>query len=112
MSDNHLTADELLAGAQARYAVTIPADIVQPGQATPTARELVVQLQPITIGTFQLIMRAAKQDSSLIPLLLIKEALVEPSLSLEQVKRMHLGMVDFLIAHIREISGMTEKKSH
>jgi hypothetical protein len=36
---------------------------------------------------------------------------VQPALSLGQVKQLPLGLVNFLIAHIREISGLTEKKS-
>jgi len=42
---------------------------------------------------------------------MIKESLREPALSLEQVKRMHLGLVNFLIKNIRAISGLAEKKS-
>ena len=88
-----------------RYDVTIPAEILKSGQA------LTVQLKPLTIGAFQLIMKAAKNDAGLIPLLMIKESLVAPVMSLEQVRAMHLGLVNFLIANIREISGLAEKKS-
>ena len=69
-----------------------------------------MQLRPLTIGTFQLIMRAARDDAGMIPLLMIKESLVSPRLSLEQVRQLHLGLVNFLIAHIREVSGLTGKK--
>lgn len=112
MAEVHLTPDDLLAGANATYDVVVPPALVaaSPAANAPAA-ELIVQLRPITIGTFQLIMRAAKSDAGLIPLLLIKESLVQPALSLEQVKRMPLGLVNFLIEHIREISGLTEKKS-
>jgi hypothetical protein len=113
------TADDLLAGAGITFDVAIPPQVLYPAgsgsahapDAASTATELVVQLRPITIGTFQLIMKAARNDPGLIPLLMIKEALVQPTLTLEQVKRMHLGMVNFLIAHIRTISGLDEKKS-
>jgi hypothetical protein len=57
-------------------------------------------------------MKAARQDDGLIPLLLIKESLVQPTLSLEQIKQLPLGLVNFLIARIREISGLSEKKSN
>ena len=35
-----------------------------------------MQLRPLTIGAFQLIMRAARDDAGMIPLLMIKESLV------------------------------------
>ncbi len=114
--DNRIrvTADDLLAGAKAEFEVVIPPHILRPVDVDGTEDSLeamAVELRPLTIGTFQLIMKAARDDAGLIPLLMIKEALVEPSLSLEQVKQLHLGLVQFLIAHIREISGLTEKKS-
>jgi len=105
VADLNLTPEDLLAGAMGRYDVTIPAEILKSGQA------LTVQLKPLTIGAFQLIMKAAKNDAGLIPLLMIKESLVAPVMSLEQVRAMHLGLVNFLIANIREISGLAEKKS-
>jgi hypothetical protein len=56
-------------------------------------------------------MKASRQDAGLIPLLMIKESLVEPTLSLEQVKQLPLGLVNFLIDNIRQISGLTGKKN-
>jgi len=96
--------------------LVVPAEVLRPvtnGQAAPaeTAEDMTVELRPLTIGTFQLIMKAARNDAALIPLLMIKEALVQPTLSLEEVKQLHLGLVNFLIAHIREISGLTQKKN-
>lgn len=107
-----MTAEELLAGANVTYDVIVPPEIVRPGESNPAGQEgMPVQLRPLTIGTFQLILKAARDDSSLIPLLMVKESLVEPTLTLEQVKKLHLGLVKFLIEHIRNISGLTEKKS-
>lgn len=112
MADLPLLPEDLLAGAALIYDVTIPAQVLQPAASgSLQTREMVVQLRPLTIGIFQLIMKAGRQDTGLIPLLIIKEALVQPALSLEQVKQLPLGLVNFLIAHIREISGLTEKKS-
>jgi hypothetical protein len=110
--DTLLTPEELLAGAALTHQVTIPAEILQPGTngSGPAASSAVV-LRPLTVGAFQLIMKAAKNDASLIPLLMIKESLVQPALSLEQVKGLHLGLVNHLIGQIREISGLTEKKT-
>lgn len=113
-----LTPEDLLVGANTSFDVVIPPQILHPDSVETsvnpdtagTTALLVVQLRPLTIGTFQLILKAARQDTGLIPLLMIKESLVEPALSLDQVKRMHLGLVQFLIDHIRRISGLTEKK--
>src|SRR5947209_2796267 len=112
MAEMLLTPDDLLAGAAATLDVAIPHGVLYPDtQSIPDdAEPPLVRLRPITIGTFQLIMRASKSDAGLIPLLMIKESLVAPELSLDQIKRMHLGLVNFLIEQIREISGLTEKK--
>jgi hypothetical protein len=110
-----LTPEDLLIGASVTFDVVIPASVLHPGgnqssKAEPQ-QDIVVQLRPLTIGTFQLIMKAAKNDAALIPLLMIKESLVQPVMSLEQVKQLHLGLVNFLIQNIREISGLTGKKT-
>ena len=111
-----LTPDELLAGAGVTYEVTVPTEVLQPGRngATPPSSEQapkVVELRPLTVGAFQLIMKAARQDVGLIPLLMIKEAMVAPALSIDQIRRLHLGLIEFLVEHIRHISGLTEKKT-
>lgn len=109
-----LTPEELLAGATVTFDVVVPPEVLRPGTPSPTGDDeapLVVQLRPLTIGSFGLIMKAAKQDPGLIPLLMIKETLVEPTLSLDQIRGMHLGLVNFLIAEIRQISGLAEKKT-
>lgn len=109
MNATAVTADDLLAGANATYSVVVPAEVVRPGGEG--GKPIEVQLKPVTIGGFQLILKAAKEDAAMIPLLLIKEALVEPAMNLQQIQRMHLGLVEFLVQHIREISGMGEKKN-
>ena len=40
---------------------------------------MVVRLRPLTVGTLTLISRAAREDVSLVPLLMVKEALAEPA---------------------------------
>jgi hypothetical protein len=110
----HLTPEDLLLGAANTFEVEIPSSILYPGGGDGSRNEnsaMVIQLRPLTIGTFQLIMKASRQDVGLIPLLMIKESLIEPSLSLEQVKQLHLGLVNFLIENIRQISGLTGKKN-
>jgi hypothetical protein len=108
-----LTPEDLLAGAELTHEVAIHDHVLRSGAASraDAGPARVVQLRPLTLGTFQLIMRAARSDASLIPLLMIKESLVEPAMSLDQIKRLSLGLITFLIGHIREISGLQEKKS-
>jgi hypothetical protein len=116
-----LTPEDLLAGAENTFEIAIPPELLHPDRVPATARAqtsqtqanqtMVVQLRPLTIGTFQLVMKAAKQDAGFIPLLMIKESLVQPTLTLEQIKQLPLGLVNFLIDHIRQISGLTGKKS-
>lgn len=113
-----ITPDELLAGSALTFSIVVPAEVLRPkvGEDTEDAQSKsasspTVQLKPLTVGTFQLIMKAARQDSGLIPLLMIKESLVQPVLSLDQIRGMQMGLVNFLIAQIREISGLAEKKS-
>lgn len=108
-----LTADDLLAGSTLVFDVAVPPQLLHPGVADtrPSADPLVVQLRPLTIGTLQLIMKASRQEPGLIPLLMIKESLVNPALSLDQVRAMPLGLVNFFIVQIRHISGLEEKKT-
>ena len=69
-----------------------------------------VRIRPLTIGVYQLIMKAAKNDPGLIPLLMIKESLADPVMSLDQVRRLPLGLVELLIDQIRDVSGLVKKK--
>ena len=110
-----LTAEDLLAGAGTTFDVVIPSELL-PGAKSPGANgtgpdEALVRIRPLTIGVYQLIMKAAKNEPGLIPLLMLKESLVEPAMSLEQVRRLPLGLVELLIGQIREISGLTKKKT-
>src|SRR5919202_2212142 len=116
MTPWEITPEDLLAGSTITFDVVIPPEILHPSQgsqlsASTSEQDVVVQLRPLTIGTFGVIMKAARSDPAMIPLLMIKEPLVQPQLSLEQVKKMHLGLVNFLIAQIRQISGRPEKKT-
>lgn len=106
-----LTAQDLLAGGHLVHTVAIPEAILHPQAQPPDASQVagvvgVVRLKPLSVGTLNLISRAAREDAGLVPLLMIKEALVEPSLSLEQVRQMHIGLVDFIVGQINLVSGL------
>ena len=108
----NFSPEDLLAGSSITFEVIVPPEILQPvSKQNPEAKEVVVELCPLSIGKFGLIMKAAKNEPGLIPLLMIKESLVKPTMSLEQIKQMHLGLVNFLITQIREISGLNPKKN-
>ena len=108
----NLSPEDLLAGSSITFEVIVPPEVLQPvSNPNPETKEVVVELRPLSIGTFGLIMKAAKNEPGLIPLLMIKESLVKPAMSLDQVKQMHLGLVNFLIAQIRQISGLNPKKN-
>ena len=74
-----LTAEDLLAGADTTFDVMIPSELLQPGKiqgpngAVPD--EALVRIRPLTIGVYQLIMKAAKNDPGLIPLLMVQRIL-------------------------------------
>ena len=108
-----LKAEDLLAGSRAVYDIRIPAAILAPGPQAEIEAELdadaggCVSLRPINIATLTLIARAARDDASLVPLLMIKEALIEPRLQLEQIRQLHLGIVQFLVSQVNLISGLS-----
>lgn len=113
-SASPLSAQDLLAGGQLVHTVAVPGGVLRPrpgrgdedAEAEADAPGL-VRLRPLSVGTLALVSRAARDDASLVPLLLIKESLVEPAVSLDQVRQMHIGLVDFLVGQINLISGLS-----
>lgn len=103
-----LTTQDLLAGSTLVYEVSIPKEVLTPGsqQQSPDAPSI-VRLRPLTLATLTLISRAAREDAGLVPILMIKEGLVEPTLSLDQIRQLHVGLVHFLVERINILSGLT-----
>lgn len=115
MDNTLLSAADLLAGSKAVQEVTIPLAVLQPAangaqpapngaQTSSSAR--CVRLRPLSIAVLSLISRAARDDPSLVPLLMIKEALVDPPLTLDQIRQLHVGLVYFLVSQINRLSGL------
>jgi hypothetical protein len=98
-----LTAQELLAGSLLAYDVVIPASVLRANGEGVEGR---VRIRPLKLAALALISKAAREDPSLVPLLMIKDSLVEPSLSLEQIRMMHVGLLHFLVSAINRISGL------
>ena len=113
MATNLLSAADLLAGSKAVQDVTIPAAVLQPASAEGDAGGDAcapgggcVRMRPLSIAVLSLISRAAREDPGLIPLLMIKEAVVEPQLTLEQIRQMHVGLVYYLVEQVNRLSGL------
>jgi hypothetical protein len=104
-SDPMLTPQELLAGGALVHDIDIPASVLNPGQADDGVTRR-VRLRPLKVATLALISKAAREDASLAPLLIVKEALVEPVLGFDQVRQLHAGLVQFLVAEANRISGL------
>ncbi len=110
MATNMLSAADLLAGSKAVQDVSIPAAVLQPASLqpadTPGEEGGCVRMRPLSIAVLSLISRAAREDPGLIPLLMIKEAVVEPQLTLEQIRQMHVGLVYYLVEQVNRLSGL------
>ncbi|UBF27087.1 hypothetical protein K9N68_03700 [Kovacikia minuta CCNUW1] len=102
-----LSAEDLLVGSQLVHPVQIPAAILTPGDRVPSdATPGVVEIRPLSLATMTLISRAARDDAGLVPVLMIKEALVNPTLSIDQIRQMHVGLVHYLVSQINLLSGL------
>jgi hypothetical protein len=101
-----LTAQELLAGSLLVHDVAVPAAVLYPGGQAGQGSPGRVRLRPLKVATLALIAKAAREDPSLVPLLMIKESVAEPALAVEQIRQMHAGLVHFLVAAINRISGL------
>jgi hypothetical protein len=100
-----LTADELLAGGGATHTVTVPPDVLDPGEPLGKAGRVV--LRPLVLADVQRVHKAAREDQALTSVLMVQQALVEPALTIEQVNRMHCGLVELLLGEVNRISGLS-----
>ena len=55
----------------------------------------------------RLIARAARENEDLTAALMVRQALVEPALSVEQMGAMPAGLMQFLLREVNRISGIT-----
>ena len=92
MTAHLLTAEDLLTGSRAIHQVVIPPVVLTPGRDVESDAPLAcVRLRPLSVGILTLISCAARDDASLALLLMIKEAMLEPTHSLEHIRQMHVG---------------------
>lgn len=98
-----LSAGDLLAGGRVVHDVEIPADLLNPGTESDDGR---VKLRPLSLAALSVISKAARDDAGLIPVLMLKESLLEPELSFDEIRRLHVGLVQFLLDQVNAISGL------
>jgi len=98
-----LSVDDLLLGGRATHRVAVPAEVLDPAAGAGAPGEVV--LRPLVLADVMRIHKAAREDGSLTSVLMVQQALVEPTVTVEQVNRMHGGLVEFLLAEVNRISG-------
>ena len=75
-----LEARDLLAGSAIIHDVRVPREILRPGaEPLEEVGDGIVRMRPLNVAVLTLVSRAAREDPSLIPPLMIKESLVEPA---------------------------------
>ena len=103
-----LSAEELLAGSTLTFEVEVPPHVLHPVNGEAAAHEAhTVRLRPLTVRDLQLISRAAKESDSLTATLMVQRSLVDPEMSVAQVAALHIGLVQFLLQYVNQISGIT-----
>ena len=101
---SYLTAEELLAGSLITHDIEVPASVLAPVGGIQTQGNMKVKLRPLTMKDVQRVTKAAKDSDTLLSVLMLKESLVEPSLSFEQIHGLHTGLARFLLNELNRIS--------
>jgi hypothetical protein len=101
-----LSAEELVAGSALTYEVEVPPEVLHPGNGAEPTVPGSVRLRPLTVADLQTITRAAKESDSLTATLMVQRSLVEPELTIAEVSSLHVGLVQFLLERINEVSGI------
>lgn len=96
-----LSADDLLSGASSEHKVTIPESLL------PDVEDREVVLRPLTVRDLRLIAKAVQDNEDLSAALMVRQSLVVPSLSLEQIGALPAGLLQFLLQEVNRISGIT-----
>jgi hypothetical protein len=97
-----LSADELLAGGALTHDVAVPAELLESETADPAR----VRLRPLTVRDVQLVTKAARDDDALLSALMLKTALVQPEMTLDQVQGLSAGLARYLIDEVNRVSGL------
>jgi hypothetical protein len=101
-----LSAEDLLQGAEVETEVEIPENLL-PGDA-PDRR---VRLKPLVVRDLRLIARAARDNEDLTGALMVRQALTDPVLSLDQLGALPVGLLQFLLREVNRISGISASEN-
>jgi hypothetical protein len=96
-----ISAEDLLVGASHEHEVEIPESLL------PEADDRLVLLRPLTVRDLRLIAKATRDNGELSGALMVRQALVSPALSLEHLGALPAGLLQFLLAQVNKISGIT-----
>ena len=96
-----LSAEDLLAGASQQHEAEIPAHLLGTAGTPGT-----VSLRPLTVRDIQRVSSAAREQAALTSVLMVQQALVRPSLSVDQVAQLPAGLVEHLLGQVNRISGL------
>ena len=103
-----LKAEELLAGSSLTFEVQVPPEVLHPNmQEGASNGHGSVRLRPLTVHDLQVVSKAARENDQLAATLMVQRALVEPEMSVAQVAALHVGLVQFLLKVVNQISGMS-----
>ncbi|UCD79867.1 MAG: hypothetical protein JSW26_00080 [Desulfobacterales bacterium] len=105
-----ISADMLIAGADTVFTVNIPASILRPANGAGTEDEAgatAVTLRPLRLADLVRVQKAAKDNDHLASVVMVQQSLVEPKVSIDQVNKMHVGLVQFLLQEVNRISGIS-----
>jgi hypothetical protein len=97
-----LTTDELLLGGSATHTVEIAPEVLMAGYDGPSQ----VVLRPLVLADVQRIHHATRETRELTSVLMVQQAMVEPKVTIDDVNRMHAGLVEFLLHEVNRISGL------
>jgi hypothetical protein len=100
-----LSAADLLAGEGAVRDLEVPNELLG-GTAAPDADRR-VQLKSLTVSDLRLIARAARDNDELTAVLMVHRSLVEPAMTIPEVSRMPVGLLEFLLREVNDLSGIS-----
>ena len=100
-----LSVSDLLAGADVVRDVEVPSEFLGESIALNTDRQ--VRLKPLTVNDLRLIARAARDNDDLTAALMVQRSLVEPALTVPEVARMPVGLMQFLLRQVNALSGVS-----
>jgi hypothetical protein len=101
-----LSADDLLLGGSATHVIAIPPAVLRPAGGDDNAPSTVV-IRPLRLVDVQRVHKAAQDQQALTSVLMVQQALVEPKLTIDQVSRLHAGLVQFLLREVNRVSGLS-----